>query len=125
MSRLTKEELKKRRQEFQEEAGRAFDEMFGSDGQNGLVTFDERESRACEVGDSLTRRLIEEHLEADESADPGVEVACPSCGQAVTCETPEKVEMENRQVQTRRGKVEYERASRRCKRCRRVFFPRR
>ena len=29
-------ELQKRRREFQEEAGQAFDQMLGSDGQNGL-----------------------------------------------------------------------------------------
>ncbi len=83
MSRITVEELKRRRQEFQEEAGRA-----------------------------------------DEAGDPGEEVACPICGGPVRCEKPADVAMENREVQTRRGKVEYERAARQCQRCRRVFFPR-
>lgn len=124
MSRVTREEVLKRRREFQEEAGRAFDRMLGSDGHNGLVTFQEREDRACELGDGLTRRLLEEHLAADDAADPGVEVACPICGGPVRCDSPERVEMENRELRTRRGKVEYERAARRCDRCRRVFFPR-
>jgi hypothetical protein len=124
MSRISNEELRKRRQEFQEEAGRAFDQMLGSDGQNGLVTFEEREERACELGDGLTRRLLEEHLEADDAADPGVEVTCPICGGPVHCDSPEQAEMERRELLTRRGKVEYERAARRCKRCRRIFFPR-
>jgi hypothetical protein len=30
--------------------------MLGDDGQNGLVTFAEREDKACELGDALTRR---------------------------------------------------------------------
>jgi hypothetical protein len=124
MSRITSEELRKRRREFQEEAGRVFDQMLGSDGQNGLVTFEEREERACEVGDVLTQRLLEEHLAAEDASDPGVEVACPICGGPVRCDSPEKVEMERRELLTRRGKVQYERAARRCKRCRRVFFPR-
>lgn len=124
MSRITSEELRKRRREFQEQAGRAFDQMLGSDGQNGLITFEEREERACELGDGLTRRLLEEHLSADDAVDPGVEVACPICGGPVRCDSPEKAEMENRELLTRRGKVEYERVARRCKRCRRVFFPR-
>jgi hypothetical protein len=124
MPRITAQELKARRQEFLQEAGRAFDQMLGSDGQNGLVTFEEREDRACELGDALTRRLLEEHLAADDLADPGVEVACPICGQTVLCPSPEKAEMERRQMRTRRGTVEYERAARRCPRCRRVFFPR-
>jgi hypothetical protein len=124
MPRITSEELRKRRGEFQEQAGQAFDQMLGSDGQNGLVTFEEREDRACELGDGLTRRLLEEHLSADDAGDPGVEVACPICGGPVHCDSPEKAEMENRELLTRRGKVEYERAARRCNRCRRIFFPR-
>ena len=124
MSGINSEALRKRRREFQEEAGRAFDQMLGSDGQNGLVTFAERENRACELGDALTRRLLEEHLSADELADPGHEVNCPICGQPVPCASPEKVELEKRRVETKRGPVDYERAARQCKPCRRVFFPR-
>jgi hypothetical protein len=98
--------------------------MLGSDGQNGLVTFEEREVRACELGDALTCRLLEEHLSADEMADPDHDVDCPICGRPVPCQSPEEVELEKRQVQTRRGTVEFERAARRCPPCRRVFFPR-
>ncbi len=123
MSRITTRELKARRQDFLQEAGKAFDQMLGSDGQNGLVTFQEREDRACELGDALTRRLLEEHLAADESADPGEAVECPFCGRPVPCEAPEEVELEKRRVQTRRGGSEFERAGRYCKPCRRVFFP--
>ena len=124
MSRIISEELRKRRCEFQGQAGQAFDQMLGSDGQNGLVTFAEREERACELGDGLTRRLLEEHLSADAAVDPGGEVAGPICGRPVPCESPETVEMENRELLTRRGKGEYERAARRCKPCRRIFSPR-
>ena len=125
MPRITSKELRARRREFLREAGRAFDQMLGADGQNGLVTFAEREDRACELGDALTCRLLEEHLAADDAADPGAEVVCPICGQPLRCDgDPEKAEMENRQVLTRRGKVEYERAARRCDSCRRIFFPR-
>ena len=123
MARITAKELKARRQDFLEEAGRAFDQMLGSDGQNGLVTFQEREDRACELGDALTRRLLEEHLTADEMADPQEQVDCPFCGRPVPCEAPQDVEIENRLVQTRRGPAEFERAGRYCKPCRRVFFP--
>ena len=123
MSRMTREELRRRRGAFMEEAGRSFDQMFGDDGQNGLVTFDEREDRACDLGDALTRRLLADHLAADESASPGAEVACPICGKAMHCDAPEKAKMEKRQVRTRRGEVELARAARRCSRCRRIFFP--
>ena len=124
MPRITAEELKARRREFMEEAASAFGQMLGADGQNGLVTFAQREDRACELGDALTRRLLEEHLAADDAGDPDGQVECPICGRPVPCEEPEKVELEKRQVQTRRGPVDYERAARRCKPCRRVFFPR-
>jgi hypothetical protein len=72
MSRITGEELRRRRAAFVDKAGQAFDQMLGDDGQNGLVTFEEREDRACDLGDGLTRRLLADHLAADESANPGV-----------------------------------------------------
>jgi hypothetical protein len=124
MSGLNNEELRKRRRAFQDQAGRAFDQMLGADGQNGLVTFAEREERACELGDGLTRRLLEEHLGADDAADPRGEVACPICGRPVACEAKKKAGKENREVATRRGTIHYERAARRCAHCRRIFFPR-
>src|SRR4051812_45517823 len=123
MSRISSQELQRLRREFQERAGQAFDQMLGSDGLNGLVTFEQREERACALGDGLTRRLLEEHLQADDLADPGVEVNCPICNRPVRCASPETAEMEGRELRTRRGKVEYERAARRCTHCRRVFFP--
>ena len=123
MPRIHSEELRKRRRDFQEEAGRAFDQMLGSDGQNGLVTFAEREDRACKLGDGLTRRLLEEHLGADDAAGPGAQVDCPVCGRPVPCDAPDETEMEKREVQSRRGKVQFERAARCCSRCRRIFFP--
>jgi hypothetical protein len=129
MSRITRDELRRRRAAFMDEAGRAYDRMLGDDGQDGLVTFDEREDRACELGDALTRRLLADHLAADEAADPGVAVACPHCGTAVRCDAPERAERaeraerETREVRTRRGSVKLTRAARRCSRCRRIFFP--
>lgn len=123
MPRITKEELRRRRQEFLDRAGQAFDQMLGDDGHNGLVTFAEREDRACDLGDGLTRALLEEHIATDDAADPGAVVDCPICGKPVHCDSPEEVEMQNRDVLTRRGKVQFERAARTCKPCRRIFFP--
>jgi hypothetical protein len=96
--------------------------MFGSDGQNGLVTFTEREDRACETTDTLARWLMEEHLALDSVADPGAQVDCPICGGSVRYDSPEQAELERREFHTRRGKVEYERGARRCPRCRK-FSP--
>ena len=77
-------ELAKLREEFRARADQAFEQMFGTDGQNGLVTFTEREDRACEVTDALARWLMEEHLASDPAADPGgrwiVRSAAGRCG---------------------------------------------
>jgi len=116
-------ELARLREEFRARADQAFDQMFGSDGQNGLVTFTEREDRACEATDRLARWLMEEHLALDPAADPGVQVDCPICGRPVRYDSPEEAELEIREFHTRRGKVEYERAARRCPHCRKIFFP--
>lgn len=111
------------REDFMAKAGEAFDEMFGSDGGNGLVTFTQREDRACGATDRLARCLMEGHLALDPAADPGVEVECPICGGPVRYDCAARAELEIREFQTRRGKVEYQRAGRRCPRCRKIFFP--
>ena len=116
-------EMEQLRREFLVRAEAAFEQMFGADGQNGLVTFSEREDRACEVTDALARWFLEEHLTLDETADPGVQVDCPLCGGPVRYDSPEQAELEVREFETRRGKIEYERVARRCPRCRKVFFP--
>ena len=114
--------LSQLRARFASKAVAAFDRMFGSDGQNGLVTFDQREQRACEVTDELSRLLMAEHVGLDPAAGP-VEADCPICGGPVRYESAEQAERELREFQTRRGKVEYRRAACRCPRCRRIFFP--
>lgn len=116
-------ELPALREEFLQRAREGFDQMFATDGQNGLVTFTEREDRACEVTDSLARWLMEEHLALDETADPGVQVDCPICAGPVRYDCPEQAELQIREFLTKRGKIQYERAARRCPRCRKIFSP--
>lgn len=117
------EELERLRKEFTGRADGAFDQMFGQDGQNGLVTFAEREDRACETTDALARWLLEEHLAWEEAKEPGVLVDCPICGGPVHHDSAQQASLERRELHTRRGKIEYERAARRCPRCRKIFFP--
>jgi len=117
------EELRGLRDGFLVKANAAFDQMFGQDGKNGLVTFTEREDRACEATDALARWLLEEHLSLDEAIDPGARVDCPICGGPMRYDSPQQAELEIRGLKTRRGKIEYARAARRCPRCRKVFFP--
>jgi hypothetical protein len=117
------EALGRLRKEFFEEAEAAFDQMFGQDGRNGLVTFTQREDRACAATDALARWMVQKHLVWDEAKEPGVQVDCPICGGPVLHESAQQAAMERRELHTRRGKIEYERAARRCPRCRKVFFP--
>jgi uncharacterized protein with PIN domain len=116
MSELSGAALAQKRAEFARKALAAFDRMFGSDGQNGLVTLDEREQRACEVTDELARLLLDEHI----ALDPAVQVKegpCPECGRPVRYESTEP-----REVQTLRGKVGFTRTKVECRACRRKFF---
>jgi uncharacterized protein with PIN domain len=115
--------LEQKRAEFVARAGVAFDRMFGTDGQNGLVTFAQREDRACEVTDELARWLMAEHIALDPSGPSSVEVDCPICGGPVRYESAGQAQVEVREFQTRRGKIEYRRAAVRCPRCRKIFFP--
>ena len=116
-------QIEEKRAEFLRRAGQAFERMFGADGQNGLVTFAEREERACEVGDELTRWLMTEHLSLDPAGGRSIEAICPLCGGPARYESAAQAEGELREFQTRRGKVEYRRAAARCPRCRKIFFP--
>jgi len=111
------------RRDFLKAAEQSFDRMFGRDGRNGLVTFTQREEQACELGDEVSRWLLGKHLAREECRDPGKVVDCPFCGKAVSEESPQRVAMERRRILTRRGPVEFDRASRWCPKCRRVFFP--
>jgi hypothetical protein len=117
------EPVRVKRSEFLVRAGEAFDRMFGSDGQNGLVTFAEREDRACEESDALARWLMAEHIALDPTGAGSVERGCPICGGPVRYESADAAEREDREFQPRRGKIEYRRAACRCPRCRRFFFP--
>ena len=120
---MATEGLNRKRVEFLSRAGQAFDQMFGKDGQNGLVTFTEREDRACEVTDELARWLMAEHIALDPTGGASVEAVCPICGGPARYESAQRAELELREFQTRRGKVEYRRAAARCPRCRKIFFP--
>ena len=120
---MAAEQLDGKRVEFLARAGHAFDRMFGADGQNGLVTFAQREERACEVSDELARWLMAEHIALDPSGPASVEADCPLCGGPVRYESAAQAQGEVREFQTRRGQIAYRRAAARCPQCRKIFFP--
>lgn len=115
--------LDRKRAEFVALAQAAFERMFGADGQNGLVTFAEREQRACEVTDELARWLMAEHVAQDPGSASGGEVRCPVCHGPVQEPPDRAVQPPVREVMTRRGKINYRREAVHCPRCRRLFFP--
>jgi hypothetical protein len=120
---MTASRLEQKRAEFLAQARDAFDRMFGADGQNDLVTFTEREQRACEVTDALARWLMTEHLTLDPAGPASVEADCPLCGGPMRYESSFQARQEVRELKTCRGKIQYRRAAARCPRCRRIFFP--
>ena len=120
---MATEPVAKKKAEFLAKAGQAFDGLFGADGQNGLVTFAQREERACQVTDELARWLMAEHLSLDPEGGASVEADCPLCGGPMRYESAAQARQEVRELMTRRGKIEYRRAAARCPRCRKIFFP--
>ena len=108
--------------EFLALAGTAFQRMFGTDGQNGLVTFTQREQRACEVADELARWLMGEHVAQDPAGNAGVGQDCPICQRPLE-EDPSRPSSEPRALMTRRGQIGYSRVGSRCPHCRKIFFP--
>ena len=120
---MATEALDGKRAQFLALAGTAFERMFGSDGQNGLVTFAEREERACAVTDELARWLMTEHVAQDTAGPAGGQGVCPICQRPFPQEATRRAAPEVRELMTRRGKMAYRRAAARCPHCRKIFFP--
>jgi hypothetical protein len=68
------------RQRWLRHAAAAFDRMFADDQQDHLVTFDQREERAIDLGQDLAAWLLEQHTAADPDARPTQPPACPKWG---------------------------------------------
>lgn len=66
------------RQRFLAHAAAAFDLMFDPQYQDQLVTFDQREERACELGRDLTLWLLQRHTNADPQARPAEQPPRPA-----------------------------------------------
>jgi hypothetical protein len=118
----SREELRRR---WLAHAAAAFDLMFHPDHQADLVTFDQREARACELGRDLTTWLIEQHANADEMARPAAdrEVLCPRCGRPARRKTGPGPAPPGRRLTGLSGEVELGRDQYTCTACRVVFFP--
>jgi hypothetical protein len=76
--------------------------------------FAELEDAAVEVGDALTREVLQQEL----AARGEVACQCPTCGAAGL-----RKKERQRSIQTRRGAVPVTEVECYCRRCRRSFFP--
>lgn len=119
-----------RREEFLKKAIEAYDQMFGVEHQEQLITFTQREERAVELSRKLGLDLLEKHICADvdvASATKAPAVRCPKCHQVAEAPVSEE-EVRNgsppeRELETLTGKLRFSRTQHRCPKCRVVFFP--
>lgn len=113
------------RQRFLSHAAAAFDLMFDPHYQDQLVTFDQREERACQLGRDLTTWLLQRHANADPPARPAdpQPSACPTCGRPGQRVTPAEGPLPQRPITSLAGEVILSRPQWRCTTCRVVFFP--
>jgi hypothetical protein len=113
------------RQRFLGHCGAAFDLMFHPEYQDQLVTFDQREERAVELGRDLITWLLQQHANAGAQARPGGQPppACPKCGRPGGRLTEPDQPLPQRQVATQAGQVASNRGRWRCTTCRVVFSP--
>jgi len=83
------------------------------------MTFTELEEAAVEVGDEVSRTLIESRVRTRARSDyePQAE-DCPECG-GILREGPHRT----RKLVTTRGQVSWTETTQRCPRCRRAFSP--
>lgn len=114
-----------RRQQFLVHAAAAYDLLFDPAYQDQLVTFDQREQRADEVGKDLICWLLQQHANADPLAQPDAQrlaPGCPNCGKPGLRHNPPEQPLSTRALVTRNGVVHLKRERFRCLACRIIFF---
>lgn len=105
------------RVEFLRKAGQAYDRMITED-QEEMITFDQLEERALEVGKRLECWLMERRLELTVERKAQETACCPKCHRPLRMEEPEE-----RTVMGRTGPVKIVRSEGYCASCRRSFSP--
>lgn len=82
-------------------------------------TFVELEQLACEIGDEVTRQLLNGQLtERSQEVAAAPSQPCPDCGQSSS-----QSELRHRELDGLRGTIEYDDPAYHCPSCRRAFFP--
>jgi uncharacterized protein with PIN domain len=113
-----KTEVDAGRSEFMRQAAAAYDRMMKED-QEQMITFDQMEDRALEVGGKLERWLIETLL--TETAKKRANQA-PSC--CSRCKKPLEMSktLKKRRLRGRTGEISFARDEGYCPSCRKAFF---
>lgn len=114
-----------RRQQFLAYAAAAYDQLFEPAYQDQLVTFDQREQRADELGKDLICWLLQQHVNADPMAQPDAQLPtpnCPNCGKPGLRHNPPERPLSKRALVTGNGVVHLQRERFRCGACRIIFF---
>jgi len=113
------------RRQFMQHASAAFERMFGDRETEQLVTFTQREDRACVLGKELSGWLLEQHAAVDALVRPAENAAprCPKCDRPGQRVSPADAALPERQLTTAAGEVTLRREQWRCATCRVAFFP--
>jgi uncharacterized protein with PIN domain len=98
-------------------AEEAYERMVKED-QEQMITFDQMEDRALEVGGKLECWLLEHRLELAATRKAQEPACCPTCRKPLRMSAPEE-----RLVLARTGEVKIRRAEGYCASCRRSFSP--
>ena len=104
--------------EFLKQAAEAYDRMMKED-QEQVITFDQMEDRALEVGSKLECFLMERRLTDAAAQRNDLAACCPQCSKPLRVSATLKA----RQLRGRTGKVSYQRREGYCASCRKAFFP--
>jgi hypothetical protein len=108
-----------------QQAEAAFELMFDADQQDRLVTFDQREHRACSLTRELAAWLLEQHIAEDPAVrHTGTDApACPRCARPARREAPPEDPLPGRSLTSAAGEVTLRRERWYCPTCRAAFFP--
>ena len=104
--------------EFLKQAAKAFDRMMSED-QEQMITFDQMEDRALEVGSKLERFLMHRRLSEAANRRNKSAACCSQCGKPLSMVPTLKV----RGIRGRTGAISFQRQEGYCPSCRKAFFP--
>jgi hypothetical protein len=103
---------------FLKSAAAAYDRMMSED-QEQVVTFDQMEDRALEVGAKLLQFLMQQRLATASAERHRASSCCSRCHKPLNMSASPKT----RRIRGRTGEVSFPRQQGYCPSCRKAFFP--